>query len=73
MMDPEMPEEFVQWEEHQPFSEHVLNIICDTASSLFIPLEIVTRKNAPKVLWQRIDNVIQILFVSMTYAHRYRR
>lgn len=58
MMDPEMPEEFVQWEEHQPYSEHVLNIICDTyADKLVVPLEEARKKHNIDVLWPKIDEV----------------
>ncbi|VDC01651.1 unnamed protein product [Peniophora sp. CBMAI 1063] len=59
-MDPEMPEEFAQWEDHQPFSEHVLNIICDTyADNLIVPLEKAQRKHTVDVLWKQIDHITE--------------
>lgn len=58
MMDPEMPEEFTQWEDHQPLSEHVLNIISDTAAGgLIVPLDEAKKKNVVDVLWRHIDHV----------------
>ena len=59
-MDPEMPEEFVQWEEHQPYSEHVLNIVADTAAEMIVPLQQAQRRHVVDVLWRRIDQVYPV-------------